>query len=151
MHQSATTWYGGRPRLRPHCARWGPSSPSKKGAQSPIFHPCLLLPNGCMHQYTTWYGGRRQSRRHCVRWRPSSPPLKEHSPQFSAHVRCGQTAGWTKMPLCMEVGLGSPSNTKSCGLRPSCIPSGILIHAAIWPQQIWANNGLHQHEIHSPK
>jgi len=29
-----------------------------------------------------------------------------HSPQFSAHVRCGQTAGWIKMPLGMEVGLG---------------------------------------------
>jgi len=22
-------------------------------------------------------------------------PLKGHSPRFSAHVRCGQTAGWT--------------------------------------------------------
>jgi len=43
----------------------------------------------------------------CVRWRPSSPPLKGHSPQFSANVRCGQMAGWTKMPLGMEVGLGS--------------------------------------------
>jgi len=27
-------------------------------------------------------------------------------PQFSANVRCGQTAGWTKMPLGIEVGLG---------------------------------------------
>ena len=26
-------------------------------------------------------------------------------PQFSANVRCGQTAGWTKVPLGMEVGL----------------------------------------------
>ena len=26
--------------------------------------------------------------------------------QFSANVRCGQTAGWTKMPLRVEVGLG---------------------------------------------
>ena len=26
-------------------------------------------------------------------------------PQFSAHVSCGQTAGWTKMPLGTEVGL----------------------------------------------
>ena len=26
---------------------------------------------------------------------------------FSANVRCDQTAGWTKMPLGMEVGLGS--------------------------------------------
>jgi len=28
------------------------------------------------------------------------------SPQFSAHVYCGQMAGWIKMPLGMEVGLG---------------------------------------------
>jgi len=28
---------------------------------------------------------------HCVRWGPSSPSPKEHSPQFSAHVYCGQT------------------------------------------------------------
>ena len=27
------------------------------------------------------------------------------SPQFSVHVYCGQTAGWTKMPLGMEVGV----------------------------------------------
>jgi len=26
--------------------------------------------------------------------------------QFSAHVYCGQTAGWTKMPLGTKVGLG---------------------------------------------
>jgi len=37
-------------------------------------------------------------------------------------------------------GAGSPSNTKSPGPRPSSIPSDILIHAAIWPQQIWAEN-----------
>jgi len=38
---------------------------------------------------------------------PALPPLKGHSPQISANVRCGQTAGWTnKMPLGMEVGLG---------------------------------------------
>jgi len=36
---------------------------------------------------------------------------------------------------------GSPSNTKSPGPKPSSKPSGILIHAAIWPQQIWAENG----------
>jgi len=27
-------------------------------------------------------------------------------PQFSANVRCGQTTGWTKRALGMEVGLG---------------------------------------------
>jgi len=26
--------------------------------------------------------------------------------QFSAHICCGQMAGWIKMPLGMEVGLG---------------------------------------------
>ena len=37
------TWYGSRPRPRPHCIRQGPSSPAK-GAQQPLslFGPCLL-------------------------------------------------------------------------------------------------------------
>jgi len=29
---------------------------------------------------------------------------------------------------------GFPSNTKSPGLRPTSIPSGILMHPAVWPQ-----------------
>ena len=37
---------------------------------------------------------------------PAPPPLKGHSPQFSANVRCVQTDGSTKMPLGMEVDLG---------------------------------------------
>jgi len=32
---------------------------------------------------------------------PALPPLKGHSRQFSAIVRCGQMAEWTKMPLGM--------------------------------------------------
>ena len=32
-------------------------------------------------------------------------PKRGHSPQFSAHFYCGQTAGCIKMPLGMEVGL----------------------------------------------
>ena len=46
----------------------------------------------------------------CVRWGPTpSPKGAEPSatlPQFSAHVYCGQTAAWIKMPLGTEVGLG---------------------------------------------
>ena len=34
------------------------------------------------------------------------PPQKGAEPQFSAHVYCGQTAAWIKMPLGTEVGLG---------------------------------------------
>jgi len=37
---------------------------------------------------------------------PAPPPPKVHSPQFSAHICCGQIAGWIKMPLGMEVDLG---------------------------------------------
>jgi len=35
---------------------------------------------------------------------PAPPPSKGvKSPQFSAHIYCGQTAAWIKMPLGMEV------------------------------------------------
>jgi len=80
----------------------------KKGAEPlpPIFGPFLLWPNGWMHQDATWYGGRPRPRPLCATWGPSSPEKKGHSPQFSAHVYCGQTAGWIKMPLCMAVRLG---------------------------------------------
>jgi len=33
------------------------------------------------------------------------PPEKGGAPKFSAHVYCGQTAGWIKMPLGTKVGL----------------------------------------------
>ena len=52
MDQDAT-WYGGRPRSRLHCVRWGtqlPFSPQKSDTDSPIFGPCLLWPNGCPSQ-----------------------------------------------------------------------------------------------------
>ena len=62
------TWHAGRPRPWPHCVRWGPTSPSLKGAQPPpISGPYLLRPNGCMDQGATWYGARPQPRRLCVR------------------------------------------------------------------------------------
>jgi len=36
------TWRAGRPRPRPHCVTRRPSFLSPKGAQPPIFGPCLL-------------------------------------------------------------------------------------------------------------
>ena len=57
----------------------------------------LLWPNGCMDQDAIWYGGRLW-RPHCVRQGPSSPK-KGHSPQFSAHVCCGQRLDGSKCHL----------------------------------------------------
>jgi len=37
---------------------------------------------------------------------PAPLPQRGIAHQFSAHIRCGQMAGWIKMPLGMEVGFG---------------------------------------------
>jgi len=39
------TWHAGRPRPRPHCVRWGPSSPHGKGHCSPppAFRPMSIV------------------------------------------------------------------------------------------------------------
>ena len=37
---------------------------------------------------------------------PAPLTKKRRSPQFSAHVYCGQTAAYIKMPLGTEVGVG---------------------------------------------
>jgi len=47
-------------------------------------------------------------------------PKRGHSPKFSAHVYCGQTAGWIKMPLGIERGLG-PGNIVLDG-NPATLP-----------------------------
>jgi len=70
-----------------HTVLDGDLAPPPKRAQSPIFGPCLLWPNGWMDQDATLYRGRPRHRRHCVRWRPSSP-TKGHRPQFLAHACC---------------------------------------------------------------
>ena len=59
-----------------------------------------------MHQDATWYGGRPQPKGLCVRWGPSPYRKGGVVPQFSAHVYCGQTAAWIKMPFGLEVDLG---------------------------------------------
>jgi len=74
----------------------------------PVLSICdvgVLWPNGWTDQDETWLAGRPAPWKHCVRWGPSSPPPKEHSPQFSAHICCGQMAAWINMSLGMEVGL----------------------------------------------
>ena len=54
---------------------------------------------------------------------PAPLPKKraEPRPQFSAHVCCGQTAGWIKMQLSMEVGL---------------VPGDIVLDGTHLPQKV---------------
>jgi len=53
--------------------------------------------------------------------------------QLFGQNRHGPKIGWGLCPFLLG-GAGSPSNTKSPGPRPTSVPSGILIHPAVWPQ-----------------
>jgi len=107
MDQDAT-WYGGMPRPRRHCVRWGPSFEFQKGggASSLIFGPSIVAKR-LDDQDGTWHGGGPWCRPHCARWGPSSPPQKggRAPSQFLAHVYCGQTAVYIRIPLGTEVSL----------------------------------------------
>jgi len=54
---------------------------------------------------------------------PAPLPTKGHSPQFLAHICCGQIAGWIKMPLGMKVDL-SPGDFVLSGDRAPSPKSG---------------------------
>jgi len=77
----------------------------KNGAQPANFRPMSIVAKGL--DGSTWrlYEGRPRAGQHCVRCGPNSTPMG-HSPQFSANVCCGQTAGWIKIPLDTKVCLG---------------------------------------------
>ena len=70
----------------------------------------------------------------------SLPPyqIASWSIQPFGHNRQGRKLG-AVVPL-WGGGAGSPSNTMSPGPTPISLPSGILIHPAVWPQQTWAEN-----------
>jgi len=99
------------------------------------------------NQDETWHGGRPRLGHIVLYGDWPSPPQKGLSPQFSARVRCGQTAGWIKMPLGVEVGLGpgdfvldgDPASPKpKKGVQPPifnpCLlwPNGWMDQDAIW-------------------
>jgi len=80
--------------------------PKKRAERYPNFRPMYIVAKRLDDQDATWYYvGRPRPRPHCARWRHNSPSKRAH-PQFSAHVCCGETAGWIKSPLGTEVGLG---------------------------------------------
>jgi len=97
------TWHRGGLWSRPHCARWGPSSlPPQKVAQlRPNFRPISIVAkwldaSRCHLVVGTEVG---LDPAHIVLDGDPALPKKGHSPQFSAHVYCGQTAGWINIAL----------------------------------------------------
>jgi len=74
---------------------------------------------------------------------PAPPLLKGHSPQYSANVRCGQTAGWTKMPLGMEAGLG-PGDFVFDGDQAAHRKKGTDPHPIFSPCLLWPNSWMDQ-------
>jgi len=87
------TWHRGRPQHRPHCVRCGHSSPSPKGT-APNFWPMSVVAKRLDGSRIKMSLGREVGLDlgHIVLDGASSP--QRGTPQFSAHVCCGQTTGW---------------------------------------------------------
>ena len=93
-----------------HIVLDGDSFPHKRGTAAPTFRPMYIV--------TVWLdgskchlvrGSRPRPRLHYViEEDPASPTERAQQPPIplSAHVYGGQTAGWIKMPLGTEAGLG---------------------------------------------
>ena len=97
----------------------------------------VLWPNGWMDPDETWHAGMPWPRPHCVRWGPSSSSPNRgrgQSPQFSAHVCCGQVAAWIKMPFGkrgrprpkLHVRWGPSSPSPKGGRAPNFRPMSIV-------------------------
>jgi len=140
MAQDETS-HAGRRRPWPHCVRWGPSSPSPKGADP------QLSAYICCGQMAGWIKmphGRE------VGLGPSDivldgdpaplPKKGAEPPQFVAPVYCSQTAGWIKMALGMEVNLspvhivldGDPALLPKKGAQPPPIFGPCLLWPNSW-------------------
>ena len=70
----------------------------------------VLRPNGWTDQGETLHAGKPRPWPHCVGWGPRSPSPKGHSPQFWAHICCGQIGRSIKMALGRKVGLDPSDN-----------------------------------------
>ena len=79
----------------------------KRHIPIPIFGPCLLLPNGLVDRDATWYEDSPRPGDIVLDGNRALPTKRGTSAfHFAVHVYCGQTAGWIRIPLGTEVGLG---------------------------------------------
>jgi len=91
-----------------------PAPLRKKGTESPNFWPMSIVAKR-LHGSRCHLVWRKASAYAKLCWMWTQLPLPKKGaqplPQLLAHVYCAQTAGWIKMPLAMEVGVGlDPSN-----------------------------------------
>jgi len=109
------TWYGSRPQPRPHCVRWGPSSPPwQKEHNSPLFsahvycghrRPSQVLLSSCSVTLYIYLFGRPFVKRFTLSYRI----VVCLSCLSVTLVYCGQVVRWIRMPLGTKVCLG-PGN-----------------------------------------
>jgi len=75
---------------------------------------------------------------------PAPPHPKGHSPQFLAHICCGQMAGWIKMPLGMEVGLNPGDFVLGGDPAPPSPKGGGAPPPVFRPCLLWPNGWMDQ-------
>ena len=95
-----------------------------------------------MDREETWHAGRLRPWPHCVRLGPSSRLPKDTVPQFSAHICCGQMAGWIKMPLAREVGLVQTDIVLHGD--PAPLPKKVAQPPIFGPCLLWLNGWMDQ-------
>ena len=123
----------------------------QKGANPPIFGPCLLCPKGWMDQDATWCGGRPRRKRHCVKGGPSSPLPKKGTepPIFGPYLLwpngcMDQDVTWyggrpRSRPQCVAWGPSSPSQKGHTPIFAPCLfwpngrPSQLLLSTCFCP------------------
>jgi len=91
--------HAGRPRPRPHCVRWGPSSPLKGHISVVAMHMAGWIKITLGTEVGLDQGD------FVLDGDPAPLPKMGHSPKFLAHVYYDQTARWVKLPLGREVGM----------------------------------------------
>jgi len=137
MDQNAN-WYDVRPWPRPHCVRWGSSSPER--GTHPNFRPMSIVAKRSPIRSTAEHLSKPGFQ--CLVWATVCTRTQRSAVSIQPF---GHNRNWTKSgSYFFETGWGSwyPSNTMWPGPRPTSISSGILIHPAVWPQQTRKQNGV---------
>jgi len=102
-----------------------------------------LWPNGYTDQDETWHAGRPRPGHIVLDGDRALPPPKGH-PQFSAHICCGQMAGWIKMPLGMEEKLGPGDAVLDGDAAPPSQKGGAAPSPIFGPCPLWPNGWMYQ-------